>query len=207
MTQRAAKLRGAWSFYRVSLAVIAATCIAGGARAGRDVRITYNSEEDGTAATRNFDLLVVACDPMFVADVFDGRTPLEGRVESALERYVPGTSPSIPPVCVYCTGTRHPRRNQIFEGVRIPARCRATSFHEHFAGYLNGDQLENKNRRGASGAGRKKGRDGCGLPSNRNAALRGAVGLVNVAAVEVLNVGPGSACRSKRFGVRGSYEV
>lgn len=60
------------------------------ARAGRDVRITY--EDNGSVETRNFDLLVVACDPAALADVFDGRTEVEERVEAALERYTLGTS-------------------------------------------------------------------------------------------------------------------
>ena len=51
----------------------------------RDVRITY-AEEDGTVNTSSFDLLVVACDPAALLDIFDGKTFLEERVETALER-------------------------------------------------------------------------------------------------------------------------
>ena len=60
------------------------------AHAGRDVRITY--EENGAIETRNFDLLVVACNPKYLVDVFDGRTDVEERVEAAIETYTLGTS-------------------------------------------------------------------------------------------------------------------
>lgn len=60
------------------------------AHAGRDVRITY--EDNGSIETRNFDLLVVACNPKHLADVFDGRTDVEERVEAAIETYTLGTS-------------------------------------------------------------------------------------------------------------------
>lgn len=62
-----------------------------GASAGRDVRITY-SEEDGIEQTKDFDLLVVACDPSSLSGVFDGRTDLEERVEKALRRFTLATS-------------------------------------------------------------------------------------------------------------------
>ena len=69
----------AWSFLALA-ATLGLAC------AGRDIRITYNSDEDGTAVTRNFDLLVVACDPTSIADAFDGRTELEERAASSLQR-------------------------------------------------------------------------------------------------------------------------
>lgn len=72
---------------------LAATMLASllpAARAGRDVSITY--EENGTIETRNFDLLVVACNPTALANVFDGRTDLEERVEAAIQTYTMGTS-------------------------------------------------------------------------------------------------------------------
>ena len=57
----------------------------------RDVRITY-AEENGTVKTSSFDLLVVACDPAALSGILDGKTALEERVETALERYTLGTS-------------------------------------------------------------------------------------------------------------------
>lgn len=74
----------------VAVAIVAALLPAA-AHADRDVRITY-SEGDGTVKTDDFDLLVVACDPGALAGVWDGKTALEERVETALERYTLGTS-------------------------------------------------------------------------------------------------------------------
>lgn len=67
-----------------------ATLLPAMVRAGRDVRITY--EENGTIETKNFDLLVVACNPTYLAGVFEGRTDVEERVGAAIETYTLGTS-------------------------------------------------------------------------------------------------------------------
>ena len=75
----------------LGVAAVAALMLPAAAGADRDIRITY-SDEDGTVKTNTFDLLVVACDPSALSHVFDGRTPLEERVETALERYTLGTS-------------------------------------------------------------------------------------------------------------------
>ena len=75
----------------LAVATVATLMLPAAAGAGRDIRITY-SDEDGTVKTNTFDLLVVACDPSALSDVFDGRTPLEERVETALERFTLGTS-------------------------------------------------------------------------------------------------------------------
>ena len=75
----------------LAVATVATLMLPAAAGAGKDIRITY-SDEDGTVKTNTFDLLVVACDPSALSDVFDGRTPLEERVETALERFTLGTS-------------------------------------------------------------------------------------------------------------------